>query len=231
MSNTTTTTNATDAAPSGCGWFSSCKSNTNVQTVESDAKIAIAALESRLQALELAFTNGTVQADVELILADGQKIASVLSLFVPELLSILTNNPAVLTDFSNFMTVVDSILSKATSSFGVLNTMIVALLNIPTAVATTATTATTATATKSLNRSVVTAPRSTISKVTNILSINCPQITKLITSDTSSVPGFVHFLSTIDHVIVKSGSSLNEPNGASNLFASMTKAISPSTSI
>lgn len=222
MSNTTTTTN-TDAAPSGCGWFSSCKSNTNVQTVESDAKIAIAALESRLQALELAFTNGTVQADVELILADGQKIASVLSLFVPELLSILTNNPAVLTDFSNFMTVVDSILSKATSSFGVLNTMIVALLNIPTA--------TTTTATKSLNRSAVKAPQSTISKVTNILSINCPQITKLITSDTSTVPGFVHFLSTIDHIIVKAGSSLSEPNAASNLFASMTKAISPSTTI
>jgi hypothetical protein len=209
----------------------SCFGNCSKSNLEARIQALEQTIVTQGQALEQAFANGTVQADVSMVLADGQKIASVLTLFVPELISVLTNNPAVLTDFSNFMTIVESVLSKATSGFGVINNMITALLGMSTA-STTATTVPTTpvvpdstsvsvqpVGTKGLNRSLAS---SIVSKIEHILTITCPTITGAITSNTTQVPAFIHFINTIDNIIA---SSKANNVSISSVFVNMANAI------
>lgn len=216
----------------------SCFSAQTEQTIETDASAALSAIETRLQALEAAFKNGTVSADLNIVLADGQDIVNVLLTFIPELIAVFTNNPAVLTNFSNFMTSVETILSKTGSSLTLMNSLIVALLNVGSSATTTTSTATTATtsvattsvattsaatvATKAFSATPKTMSKAeAVSKIGHVLSINCPTLTKNISTDVSAVGGFIHLLTTTNQVFVNNHTSADN---AGDLLDKMTAA-------
>jgi len=223
------TTNTDDTASSS--WFCGmCKNKPTTATISADVSAEFQIIKAELQELKAAVLNGTVQTDIDLVLADGQKAANTLMLFVPQLIALLTNNPAVVTDFSAFMTTVEAVISKATAEFGIFNSMIIALIN------TTSTTTTTIAPNTVVNvpsvptltlksHTVSRNTQTTLSKINSIITINCPQLTHHITTEVSSAAEFYHFMNTVENVTKNASSSFTTSSSISQFFGTLTNSI------